>query len=180
MPKIKEFTPTQSMKLVQSMFKNKVKLKQENFKPGTILFYNYNAKDKTQTYDRTPLVLILKRNRTHTMAINLHWAPTPLRVVLVKKIIQVNKKNIQLNKPLEFDYNQLRPFLKKVGFAPIIRLYINKRISNKGVIIPSSEMMTAARLKTETFTNGRVSAEELYRKALNNNKKYRKTRKRRQ
>ena len=34
--------------------------------------------------------------------------------------------------------------------------------------------------KTESFTNGKISAEELYKKAIKGNKKYRTTRKRRQ
>lgn len=176
MAKIKELTPTQSAKAVQSLFKNKVQLTSKNFVPGTLLFYFYDAKDKVQTYDRTPLVLILKRNSVHTLAINFHWLPLPMRIVLVKMIISSNADNIKNNKPLDFKYEKLKPLLKKLGYSPCIRLYINNRISSKGVIIPAGGLMDAAKLKSETFTNGKYSAEELYRRALKNNKIYRSSR----
>lgn len=178
---VKELTPTQSIKLVKELLKgNRKTLKTSDFHPGTILMYNYNAKDKKETYDRTPLVLVLWRNKSHTMAINLHWAPMPLRIILVKKIMKVNRKNIIAGKKLEFDYKALKPFLKRAGFAPIIRLYINSRISNSGVVIPNDQFMNVARTKSESFTQGRESAESLYKKALSRNKKYRSTRKRRE
>lgn len=178
---VKEMSPTQSVKYVKDLLKTKQKkLTPKDFEPGNILMYFYDAKDKTQTYDRTPLTFVLRRNKTHTMSLNLHWAPMPLRVVLVKKIISVNKKNIKAGKRMEFDYKALRPFLKKIGFAPVVRLYINKRISKKGVVVPQDQFMNIARTKTETFTQGKVSAEKLYRKAIEGNKKYRSTRKRRE
>lgn len=180
-PKIKELTPSQSISLIKGIFKDKdLKISKSKMIPGDFCTYNYDAKDKTQTYDRTPLVVVLKRNKTHTMCINLHWAPLPLRVILVKKIIAMNKKNIQNNKPLQFSYIDIKPFLKKVGFAPIIRLYINSRISSSVVKIPSDQLMNIARTKTETFTKGKVSAEQLYKRALSKNKQYRTGRKRRE
>lgn len=175
-----EMSPTQSIKYVQGLLKNKKNFKNTDFIPGKILMYMYNAKDKEMTYDRTPLVLVLKRNNSHSLCVNLHWAPMPLRVVLVKKIISLNKRNIKENRPLQFDYGQLKPFLKRIGFAPVIRLYINKRISSSGVVVPPDQFMNIARTKTETFTKGKYSAEELYLKALKGNKKYRATRKRRE
>ena len=180
MAKTKELTPSQSINMFKEFYKKgKKSLKQKDFRPGTLIAYMYNAKDKEMTYDRTPLVLVLKRSRGYTLCINFHWAPVPLRVILVKKIISLNKRNIKLNKELEFDYKTLKPFLKRIGFSPVIRLYINNRISSSGIIIPSDQLMNAARMKTETFTKGKYTAEQLYLMALKQNKKYRSTRKRR-
>jgi len=174
-------TIKQSMELMKKLLKtNKKKLTNKDFQPGKILTFSYDAKDKTQTYDQTPLVFVLLRGKSHTMGINLHWAPIPLRIILVKKILEVNRQNIKLGKPLEFSYSQLKPFLKKVGFAPIIRLYINKRISSMGVVIPDDQIMNAAKMKSETFTKGKVDAETLYKRALRKNKEYRQNRTRRQ
>ena len=178
---VKELSPTQSIKYVKSLLKTGTKqLKPKDFLPGSLLMYYYNAADKSQTYDRTPLVMVLRRNKTHTLGINVHWAPVPMRVILVKKIISLNKKNIREGKLMEFDYKTLKPFLKRIGFSPVIRLYINNRISKKGVVVPQDQFMNIARTKTESFTNGKISAEELYKKAIKGNKKYRTTRKRRQ
>ena len=55
----------------------------------------------------------------------------------------------------------LKAFLKKRGYAPCIRLYINKRFTFNGCIIPSTNLLAAAKLNTATFTKG-VSAETMY------------------
>lgn len=181
MKKVKELTATQSIKLVKDYLKNKqLKKKRDSLKPGDFYICHYNAKDKEATYDKTPLNILLKSNKSHILALNLHWAPIPLRVILVKKILQLNSRNIKNNKPLELDYSQIKPFLKRIGFAPVIRLYIRNRVSSNVTLLPASDMMNIARLKSETFTQGKMSAEQLYKKALSGNKKYRKTRKRRE
>jgi hypothetical protein len=171
LPKIKELTKRESADYVKELMKTKTNIKKK-FQPGRILFYQYNAKDKTQTYDKTPLVMVLKSNKSHMLGLNFHWLPMPLRVQ--------NIQNIKNKVPLEFSYRTLKPFLKKLGYAPCIRLYIRTRVSTAGVLIPDSQLMNVARLKSETFTKGKVSAEELYKRALNANKKYRTDRKRRQ
>lgn len=180
----KEFTQPlsikQSMDLMKTLVKtNKVKLTNKLFHPGSILSIGYNAKDKTQTYDSTPLIFVLKRGKSHTLAINLHWAPVPLRIILVKAILAANRNNIKNKLPLQFDYEKIKPLLKKIGFAPIIRLYINSRISSTGVKIPDEHIMNAARIRSETFVKGKVDADTLYKIAIAKNKNYRSSRNRR-
>jgi len=162
MKKIKELSPAESLKSVKELLKRKRPMKGRDLKPGHLIFSRYNAKDKKQTYDRTPLVLILRRNTTHTLGINFHWVPFSMRINLIKAIIKVNAGNIRQRKPLKFSYKQLKPLLKSLGYAPVIRLYINKRFGRDGVIIPSHRLMDIARLKTETFTQGRYSAGEMF------------------
>lgn len=180
---MKSLSAKDSFKIVKEMLKTRTKkLTLKDFVPGSLLMYKYNAKNREETFDATPLVMVLKTSRRYVLGINFHWLPIPLRVVLVKKILYmpINIRNIKNGKPLEFSYKELKPFLKKVGYGPVIRLYIKNRISEMGVVIPPEDLMIAARLKTETFTQGRVSAETLYKKALQGNKTYRQTRKRRE
>lgn len=177
----KGLSAAESIKFVKDMLKTKSKkLTLKDFEPGSLLMYRYNARDRENTFDATPLVMVLKTSRRYVLGLNFHWCPTPLRIILVKKILQMNTKNIKAGKKLEFDYKTLKTFLKKIGFAPVIRLYIKNRISETGVVIPPEHLMSAARTKSETFTNGRISAEELYKRAIQANKKYRSTRKRRE
>jgi len=176
----KPLTAKESMNLMKKlMVTNKKTLSNKDFVPGKILTFMYDAKDKSETFDKTPLVMVLIRGKTHTLAINFHWAPIPLRIILVKKIIQLNSKNIKMKRPLTFDYKQLKPFLKKIGFSPIIRMYINKRISPFGIVIPDDQIMNAAKIKSETFVHGKVDSDTLYKIALQKNKKYRTERTRR-
>ncbi len=160
---VKQLTPRKSLEKVKKLLKEKRKLNETDFMPGNLLFYRYNAKDKTQTYDKTPLVLILRRGRTHTLALNFNWVPYRMRLNLIKHILFKNERNIRNNKPLQFDYQDLKPMLKGLGYAPLIRLYINKRISSSGVVLPPERMLEAARLRAETFTGG-ISAETIYKK----------------
>ena len=161
--KVKQLTPRGSMRKVKTLIKEKKRLDKRHFVPGNLLFYKYDAKDKTQVYDKTPLVLILKRGRSHTLGLNFHWAPFQMRINLIKHILGMNEKNIREGKPLEFSYEKLKPMLKSLGYAPLIRLYINKRISRTGVVIPPERLVEVARLRTETLSGG-VSAETIYKK----------------
>ena len=163
--KIKELTPTQSYQKVKELLKERKKMTKKDMIPGNLLFTFYDAKDKEQTYDRTPLILVLRRNNTHTLGLNFHWIPLSMRLYLIKMIILANEKNIKDNLPLQFSYNDFRPMMKRVGYAPCIRLYINKRIGSTGVVIPPERLMEVARLKTETFTKGKYSASQMFQMA---------------
>ena len=178
MAKEKEISIKDSINLVKTMLKDKSKQKKLNsLVPGDLFFGVYDAKNKLNVYDKRPFVLILRKSNSYILGINFSWAPLPLRVILVKKILMMNKSNIKNNKPLEFSYKDLKGFIKKIGFAPIIRLYIKKRMSSSVVLIKPENLMQAARLNTAVFTNG-VSAEKLYKKAIAGNKAYRSGRRR--
>ena len=56
--------------------------------------------------------------------------------------------------------------IKGIGLYPVIRLYIKNRISAKGVIIPDSMLIQAAKMKSETFTGGKVSSTTLWSRAV--------------
>ena len=162
----KELSKKDSDESVKMLLKKRIKLQARyHMIPGMLLFTSYNAKDQSQTFDKTPLILILKRNSKYTLGLNFHWIPLSMRLNLVKAIIKMNTKNIEKNKPLEFSYEKLKPMLKSLGYAPCIRLYINSRLGNVGVPVPPENLLQMARLKTESFTNGKYSASQLYQMA---------------
>lgn len=160
--KVKELSPKDSVEAVKELLKRRRHLEGKDLKPGHLIFTYYDAKYKENTYDKTPLVLILRRNASHTLGLNFHWIPYSMRINLVKFIIEKNAANIRQRKPLKFSYAQLKPMLKSLGYAPCIRLYINNRFAPTGVVLPSHQLMQVARLKAETFTKGKYSASQLY------------------
>lgn len=164
MAKVKELTPAESLKQVKKMIKDKTKIKKSDWIPGNVMFTQYFAKDTSVVFDRTPLVLVLKRNATHTLGLNFHWIPFNMRVNLVKHILKLNKRNIERGKPLEFSYEQMKPLLKNYGYAPCIRLYINKRFRNFGTVVPPDKLVQVAQIRSETFftTGKKYTAEQLY------------------
>lgn len=169
--KIKELSVEDSIKTVKDILVRKRTIVGKDLKPGHLIFTSYNAKFKENTYDRTPLVLVLKRNGTHTLGLNFHWVPFSMRINLIKEIIKRNAGNIRQRKPLKFKYEDYRGMMRQYGYAPCIRLYINKRFGRKGVVIPAHKLIEVARLRTETFTKGRYSAGQLYQMARKSGRK---------
>lgn len=152
--------------------------KAQDFIPGNMLFYRYDAKLKENTYDKSPLMIVLRKSRGYILGINFHWTPIPLRLILLKYILQMNKNNIRNNMPLHITYNMLKPIIKKLNLGPVIRLYIFGRISRRGLVVPPSMWLSAAKLKSESFSGG-YSADQLYKQALQTSKKWKQTRGRR-
>lgn len=148
--------------LMQSNLNN---LTAGDFQTGSMLFYRYDAKDKEKTYDKTPLVMILRKSKGYVLGLNFHWTPVILRVTLMKLILKLNKQNIINNRPIQVSYEMLKPFITSMGLGPVIRLYIFKRISRRGIRIPETHWLIAARLRSESFNNGE-SAENAYKKAV--------------
>ena len=153
-----------SLKLVKNLIKTKSVEKGQILKPGNLVIFKYDPKDKSVRYDRTPLCLVLRKSKSYTLGINFHWCQIPMRKMLLNSIFRLNKKNIKENKPLDIDWYRIKPMLKKFGFFPIIRLYINKRIYRRAVKIPNENMKQIIETKTETFIG--VSEVDLYKKAL--------------
>ena len=159
-----QMTPAESIKQVKRLITNKTKITKKDWIPGNVVFTYYFAKYQNLVYDHTPLVLILKRNSTHTLGLNFHWLPFKMRVNLVKHILNLNKKNVAKGKPLEFSYEQMKPLLKHYGYAPCIRKYINKRFRSSGTVVGPDMLSQVARLRSETlFTTGKkYTAEQLF------------------
>ena len=151
-----------SVTLVKNLIKTKLQPTKKNLEVGRILMFRYNAKLQ-KPYDATPFVIVLRASKSYTLGINLHWCPIKLRLSLINWIFKRNKQNIKNNKPLSLTYDDLRNVIKSKAYRPIIRLYINKRMSKQCVKIPYENMEQIAKTKSETFTG--TSENKLYKLA---------------
>ena len=145
--------------MMKELIKKPTNLSAKDFTPGQMVLCAYVAKYDKNPYDATPLILVLKRSRTYTLGLNFHWIPRNIRKVFVDYIYKNNRKNIQQNLPLTLDYKLIKNLLIKFG-APALRLYINRRFSPKGVIIPQTQFYKAVNLKAESFIG--ISAEQAW------------------
>lgn len=166
-PNVKELSKKDSYDKVRGLIKQQEQLSRAKMVPGNIVFTSYNAKDKESTYDRTPLILVLRSSKTYTLGLNFHWLPLGHRLYLIEHI----NKNTSKGSSIQFSYDDLKPMLKSLGYAPCIRLYINNRLAKRGVVIPPDRLREVAMLKAETFTNGKYSASQLYQMAKNRGRK---------
>ena len=157
---MKQYTKQQTVAEIKKLLQRKQRLTNIEFQTGVVIFTHYNAKDKSKVYDKTPFFMVLKTSRTYTLGLNFHWIPMSMRIWLIRYIVRINKERLRNGYRIKFTYKQIKPLLKKMGFAPCIRLYINKRISKYGVVIPPERLIEIAPISAETFTG--VPEEKLY------------------
>lgn len=160
---LKQLDKMQSALQIKQFLKSSTVLQRKQaFMPGNLLIYRYHAKFDKEPYDRRPMVLVLRSSRSYMLGLNFHWIPFNMRMWLVKYILRLNAKNIKAGRPIDFPYRKVKPLLKKMKFAPCIRLYIKPRISRRGVVLPPERLVEAAQLRMEMFTG--VPEEKLWQK----------------
>lgn len=163
----KELTPKESIEMMQNLIKKSKTDIQTQLRPGALVTFSYNAKDKTEIYDRTPFVMVLSKTSKYMLGVNFHWMPVTKRSVLIDFILKENSKNIRNKIPMKMTYQRIKAAVKAIGAYPVIRLYIRDRMSKKGVRVPDELLVQAAKMKTETFTGGKVNSITLWQRAKN-------------
>lgn len=145
--------------LLKNLLKQKVHFRKSSLKPGNTILTLYDAKYDAP-YDARPLFLVLAVSHYHVLGLNFHWLPVSMRMKLIYAILKMNTSNIKKNKPLEFSYKHLKPFLRRFNYAPCVRMYIRSRFAQKGVVVHPENLVKIARLDTAIFTG--ISPEKAY------------------
>ncbi len=161
----KELTPKESIEMMKNLMKSSKVPIQKNLKSGNLITFVYNAKDKTQDYDRTPFVLVLSTTQKYMLGLNFHWMKVNRRMMLVDYLLKTQTKQIRNKQPFNVSYRKLKSFVKQLGAYPVIRLYIRGRMSSTGVKVPEDLLMQAAKMKTETFTKGKKNSTTMWSRA---------------
>jgi len=124
------------------------------FKPGSLVAMNYNAKDATKKYDRTPLIICLGWSRnpklmnTHFYGLNLHWMPMKNRVMIASFFSELSKKKGGVQ------YKDIQPFMHKFKGSPVLRMYIYNNVSGRVIVMPQDQFLVAAAVPSETWMGG--------------------------
>ncbi len=171
----KELTTKESIQMLKNLTKSDKVQIQKHLKSGNLITFVYNAKDKTQKYDKTPFVLVLRVNSKYMLGLNFHWMSIERRVLFVDYLLKTQSKQIRNNNPFNVSYKKLKKIIKTLGVFPVVRLYIRSRMSSGGVKIPDKLLMSAAKMKSETFTQGKTNSTTLWsrakRRAINTKRK---------
>jgi len=162
---VKELTPKESIQMFKNLAKTSKVPIQKHIKSGNLITFVYNAKDKTQDYDKTPFVLVLSSTSKYMLGLNFHWMPVNRRMMLVDYLLSTQTKQIRNKMPFKVSYRKLKSFINKLGAYPVVRLYIRSRMSSTGVKVPEDQMMQAAKMKAETFTKGKKNSTTLWTRA---------------
>lgn len=153
--------------MMKDLIAKPTKLSGKDFKPGKMVLYTYRAKYDMNPYDMSPLIIVLGRSKKYTLGLAWNWCPPKMREKIMDYIMKKNKKNIKKGKEIELDYQMIKNLVK--GAGPIVRLYLNNRISPKGVAVPSYQYYKAIHLRAENFIG--ISAKEAWALAVKKKKK---------
>lgn len=125
-----------------------------NVKPGKCMFFKYDAKDKKHTFDKYPLVLVLKTSSSYMLGLNFHWCEAHAKIRLIERILSMNTDSKgRVRNPLKFTYEDLKPLLKKKGYRLCLRLYIKKRLKSNAIMIESKNLLDIARMRLTKFVD---------------------------
>lgn len=148
----------ESLKILKSMFyeyKKKTRNgrpKWSEIKPGMVMLYRYDAKDKNNIFDKYPLTLILHKKGNYMLGINLHWIEAHSRIRFVNNIIKKNTDRLgKLRYPLVFNYRQIVPLLRKSAYKKCVRMYIKQRVKSVGIIIEPVHLLDVSRMRLAQF-----------------------------
>lgn len=172
MPKKMSKEEKDAYDMMKKLIDEPKKLKSSDWKAGSIIMYQYSPKYDKNPYDKTPVNMVLSRSKGYTLCWAINWTPPKLREKVIDYVMKKNKKNIEKGLHLRIDYKTIKKII--IGLGPVIRLYINRRISPKGVIIPPYQYYKVVNLRAENFIG--ISAEKAWKIAKRNKKKQKKKR----
>lgn len=135
-------------------------------KPGSMISFKYpNPKTPLSSlkfFDASPLVVIFNIRGKYIHGINLHWVPRPMREIILKMIVKLNKSNVDNNRSFDLSWQMIKEFLVRNGIESIVtKTYITSRI--RGLqYIPYSQWKYAASLPSEDFVfDGQYSEDDI-------------------
>ncbi len=100
--------------------------------------YDPKTKDTLPYYDRFPVVLILKRERTGFTGLNLHYLPYAYRAVLMDQLYELQTGEDELAR-IRVTYNILSSTSRFRFFKPCFKHYLNNHMQSRLVHIDVSE-----------------------------------------
>lgn len=155
--KINPFSKKDGKEVIKRLLETKIdinkEIKKKNIDDGTILFFEYEAKDQTMIFDQKPLIIVFGISNGYVLGLNFHWIPMKARKTLIEYIIKINIKNNSIKVPLEFKYKDFKKMLKIPDFRLATRIYIRNRMSKNGVIIDPKYLLDIAQLSIEHFSD---------------------------
>lgn len=125
--------------------------------PGNLYFYFYDPKLKDDVkklpyYDKFPLVVVLKRDRTGFLGLNLHYLPPRMRGIFLGQLYDY-RSNSKLNEStrLSLTYDMLKSVAELKMFKPCIKKYLYNHVQTNFARVNSSDWITAVFLPVAKF-----------------------------
>lgn len=115
-------------------------------------FYDPKHKKTLPYYDRFPLIFKISDAPGGFLGMNLHYLPLPLRARLMDALYDLTSNNrYDESTRLKLSYAVLNGASKYRFFKPTIKMYLNKHVRSRFLLIDSVEWDMALFLPTERF-----------------------------
>jgi hypothetical protein len=143
---------------------------------GEMIFFKYPSPKtplpQLRWYDAQPLDIILRIDGRHMTCLNLHYLPRPMRLILLKKIVILNKLRIKSDMRFKLQWEDIKDFLHRQGIANLItKKYIIGRMQNIQHI-KYKDWKYAAELNTAKFVfDGNYSEDDILKMVRRSQKK---------
>ena len=115
-------------------------------------FYDPKHKETLPYYDRFPLIFKIKNVPGGFLGMNLHYLPPALRARLMDALYDlVTNQRYDESTRLKLSYDVLNSAAKFRFFKPTIKMYLNKHVRSRFLLIDAVEWDMALFLPTERF-----------------------------
>lgn len=123
-------------------------------KAGGMYFFTYNAKtqEDLEYWDRVPLVIPFREDRTHFWGINFHYAPPVYRAVIMDSIYTILENPVYTDLQKEqLTYKMLQSMSSASFIQPLIKCYLKSHVTSQFIRIEPDSWNVALFLPTQQF-----------------------------
>jgi hypothetical protein len=129
-------------------------LLKDNIIPGRMYMFVYDPKYKKTLpyYDVFPLVFPFAKTPNGFLALNMHYLPYPLRIMLMDRLMTyASDKNMDEMTKIKFSWATIARTARFNLAKPCIKEYLMDNVKSQFRLVPSSDWFTALMLPVEGF-----------------------------
>lgn len=127
---------------------------------GKMYMYGYDAKHKATLpyWDAFPCTIFFAEDSTSVTGINLHYLPTPMRVILLAKLYEIMTDSILTEKSkMMKSYSYLKGISQFNMIAPCIKKYLKSNFRTKLIEVPATQWPIAVFLPTAQWQGAHIN-----------------------
>lgn len=143
--------------------------------PGKMYFYYYDpiGKDKLPYYDIFPLVLPFNRDAETFTALNFHYLPVKVRVVLMKNLLDfASDKRMDDKTKIQTAWQYIGGISRYRGVNSAVKKYRFDHVQSSFLEVPASQWFLSLMLPVQSFNSGSgmtyISPERVWRDSMTN------------
>ena len=138
----------------QKFLGQNITLQTTQVKPGSLMMFGYDAKNKEELpfYDKFPLLLPFHVDAKHFIGINLHYMPPAYRIAILDKLLGFTKNEMIPDKlKIQLSWTLLKNISKNNATKFAVKKYLHGYVKTRFVSIPTKDWVLACYLPLARF-----------------------------